>query len=86
MSKHSTGMTRDQIFAVAEKYGAFEFGDARGDKRLAFAADLIAARERIRDAAPEMLKALQRLTHPAADDSDIENALEVIRQATGGTV
>lgn len=34
--------------------------------------------------APEMLKALQRLTHPAADDEDLEYALEVIVKATGG--
>ena len=33
-------------------------------------------------AAPDMLKALQRLTHPAADDTDLENALEVIAKAT----
>ncbi len=31
--------------------------------------------------APEMRKALQRLTHPMADDSDLENALEVISRA-----
>jgi hypothetical protein len=34
--------------------------------------------------APEMLKALQRLTHPAADDEDLAYALEVITKATGG--
>ena len=34
--------------------------------------------------APEMLKALQRLTHPAADDEDLAYALEVIAKATGG--
>ena len=34
-------------------------------------------------AAPEMLAALQRLTHPAADDSDLEHALDVIARATG---
>ena len=31
-----------------------------------------------------MLKALQRLTHPAADDEDLAYALEVITKATGG--
>lgn len=35
------------------------------------------------EAAPLMLAALQRITHPAADDSDHENALQVIAQATG---
>jgi hypothetical protein len=34
--------------------------------------------------APEMLKALQRMTHPAADDDDLAYALEVIAKATGG--
>lgn len=34
-------------------------------------------------AAPAMLKALQRITHPMADDDDLAHALEVIRQATG---
>lgn len=34
-------------------------------------------------AAPLMLAALQRITHPAADDTDLENALQVIAQATG---
>lgn len=37
-------------------------------------------------AAPEMLKALQRLTHPSADDDDLAYALEVIAKATGGAV
>ena len=34
-------------------------------------------------AAPEMLEALQRLVHPAADDTDVEHALDVIARATG---
>jgi hypothetical protein len=33
-------------------------------------------------AAPAMLKALYRITHPAADESDLEFALQVIDQAT----
>lgn len=35
------------------------------------------------EAAPLMLAALQRITHPSADDTDHENALQVIDQATG---
>lgn len=35
-------------------------------------------------AAPDMLKALQRLAHPMADDDDLAHALDVIRRATGG--
>ncbi len=34
-------------------------------------------------AATQMLRALQRLTHPAADDDDLAYALDVIRVATG---
>lgn len=33
--------------------------------------------------APAMLAALQRLTHPAADDTDLAHALDVIARATG---
>ena len=33
------------------------------------------------NAAPDMLAALQRITHPMADDEDVENALEVIERA-----
>jgi len=38
---------------------------------------------KLMEAAPLMLAALQRITHPAADDTDHENALQVIAQATG---
>lgn len=34
-------------------------------------------------AAPLMLKALQRITHPMADDEDLSFALEAIAKATG---
>ena len=37
-------------------------------------------------AAPSMLKALQRLTHPMADDEDLAHALDVIARATGQPV
>lgn len=91
-------LTRDQVFTIADKYGAFEFGDAQGDKRQAFAADLIAAHQRIRDAAPDMLAALQQAKNslvafkfmPAGnawEDSDEANLQAVdaaIAKATGG--
>jgi len=34
-------------------------------------------------AAPMMLDALRRLIHPMADDTDMQNALDVIARATG---
>jgi hypothetical protein len=35
------------------------------------------------DASPQMLDALLRLTHPMADDEDLEFALETIQKAKG---
>ncbi len=40
---------------------------------------------RIMARAGDMLKALERLTHPAADDTDLDNALAVIRAARGAS-
>jgi hypothetical protein len=40
------------------------------------------ANARLIAAAPAMLKALYRITHPAADESDLEFALQIIDQAT----
>jgi hypothetical protein len=36
------------------------------------------------DAAPQMLDALLRLTHPMADDEDLEFALQTIEKARKG--
>ena len=41
------------------------------------------ANARLIAAAPCLLAALQRLTHPAADDTDLAHALDVIARATG---
>lgn len=88
-AKHAPGLTREQVFGIADKYGAFEFGDAQGDKRLAFAADVIAAHERIRIAAPDLLEALQGLVavlNPeihGSPNSPLENARAAITKATG---
>lgn len=81
--KHTAGLTSEQVFDIAEKYGAFEFGDAQGDKRLAFAADVVAAHERIRAAAPVLLKALQGLVavlNPEIQGSP-NSPLEIARAA-----
>lgn len=44
------------------------------------------ANARLIAAAPAMLQALQRLTHPMADDEDLSHALDVIARATGQPV
>ena len=42
------------------------------------------ANARLIAAAPEVLAALQSLTHPMASDEDLQNALAVIAKAKGG--
>jgi len=42
------------------------------------------ANARLIAAAPEMLEALQSLTHPMASDEDLQNALAIIAKAKGG--
>ena len=42
------------------------------------------ANARLIAAAPEMLEALQSLTHPMASDEDLQNALAVIAKVRGG--
>jgi hypothetical protein len=42
------------------------------------------ANDRLIAAAPEMLEALQSLTHPMASDQDLQNALAVIAKVKGG--
>ena len=42
------------------------------------------AAARLIAAAPDLLAALERLTHPKADDDDLDYAREVIAKAKGG--
>lgn len=51
------------------------------DEPTRWAANL--ANARLIAAAPDLLAALQRLVHPMADDTDVENARDVIARATG---
>ena len=37
MTKHESVLTREEIFAAAEPFGEFQYGDAQGDKRVEFA-------------------------------------------------
>lgn len=39
--------------------------------------------DRLQKTAPRMLEALQRLTHPASDETDLEYALAVVAYVTG---
>lgn len=89
-TKHTPGLTRDQVLAIAEKYGEFQFGDAQGDKRIAYAAEVIEARERIRDAAPDLLDVVQRYAamdrqEGRTDNNLFRSAVAAIAKATGET-
>ena len=87
-AKHTPGLARAHVLAIAEKYGQFEYGDAQGHKRLEFAADVIAARERIRDVSPELLEALtvmsERFTINKPGDYEVwHHARALIAKANG---
>lgn len=56
-----TFLTPDQVYALNEKHGWFQFGDAQSDVSRAFAQDAIAMHERIRAAAQDMLAALESI-------------------------
>ena len=46
--------------------------------------DMLPEDARLIACAPQMLLALERLTHPMADDDDLDYAREVIAKARGG--
>lgn len=81
-------LTNEQIFSLNEKHGWFEFGDAQSDVSRAFAHDAIAMHERIRQAAPDLLAALQEMVAdfgPMSSDKirSLGPARAAIAKATG---
>lgn len=57
-----------------------------GGRPLLRCIDVSEANAHLIASAPTMLRALQRLTHPMADDEDLAHALDVIARATGQPV
>jgi hypothetical protein len=47
------------------------------------AGDILPSDARLIASAPDLLSALERLTHPMADDDDLDYAREVIAKAKG---
>lgn len=88
MSTHTSGPWRTAVYRTAsgrarlqvwqDKSGSPGFGEYKIADSVTFEEDaqLIAA-------APEMLRALQRITHPAADDDDLAYAQSIIKKALG---
>lgn len=61
-NKHTPFLSNEQVQVLNEKHGWFKYGDAQSDVSRAFANDAVAAYERVRAAAPELLEALTKLT------------------------
>ena len=83
--EHTLGPWHRNI-APATKYNTIFAGRNTHVARLAIdglSADEVEANCNLIAAAPDLLAALRRLVHPAADDTDLENALDVIARATG---
>ena len=83
--KHTPGPWHRNI-TPATKYNTIFAGRNTHVARLAvdgLSADEVEANCNLIAAAPDLLAALRRLVHPMADDTDLENALDVITRATG---
>lgn len=63
-NKHTPFLSNEQVQALNEKHGWFKHGDAQSDVSRAFANDAVAAYERVRAAAPDLLAALERIASP----------------------
>lgn len=89
-NKHTPFLSNDQVQELNEKHGWFKHGDAQSDVSRAFANDAVAAYERVRSAAPELLEALEEMVKAGEfEDWDgrcdcIAKARAAIAKATGG--
>jgi hypothetical protein len=73
-AKPTPYLSNDQVHALNEKHGWFQFRDAQSDVSRAFAQDAIEMHERMRAAAPELLRELRasRTFIQAALDEEAE--------------
>ncbi len=84
MTKLTPWLSNEQIQALNEKHGYFEFADARGDVSRAFAQDAIDMHERLRAAAPELLAALRNFVDGCSTSVDAASvARAAIAKAEG---
>ena len=82
MSKY---LSEDQVYALNQRHGWFQYGDAQSDVSNAFANDAIDMYERIRSAAPDLLAFATEWLNSQGGDSNYmtEKARAVIAKATG---
>ncbi|MDB5887052.1 MAG: hypothetical protein JWR74_3223 [Polaromonas sp.] len=88
MSAAKTWMSKADACEIALPFGSFEYRDAQGDSRHAFANAVIERHERIRAAAPELLVALQACLSYGSMTGDewvTDKAYAAIAKATGET-
>ena len=52
-------LSREQVRSLNEKHGWFQYGDAQSDVSNAFANEAVRIHERVRAAAPELLKVVE---------------------------
>lgn len=75
-------LSENLMYELNEKHGYFQFGDAQGDVSKAFANDVIAIHESIRNNAPDMLNALHIALQAFVE---IEHARKNPNWFTGGS-
>lgn len=84
MSNNGKFLSNEQVQALNEKHGWFKHGDAQSDVSRAFANDAVAAYERVRNAAPDLLEALIGLVDCDHTTNELwKSARAAIAKATG---